>query len=139
MEAEDQKIIERILKRLKEDKPVRMKLPCGGSISIDNPVPFLLIYRIPPDGEDQFTLQLGKTEASYIITKGSSPLAHKIINKISQELSDRFAAFMLLEVWVTDGAPTNDFTVHFSHEGAQSIAASLQSELDAIRIGRAHV
>src|SRR3546814_4288587 len=47
-----------------------------------------------------------------------------------------FRSFMLLEVWVTDRTPLNDFTVHFGREGAESIATNLQSELDAIRIGR---
>ncbi|QEC53709.1 uncharacterized protein (TIGR02421 family) [Anseongella ginsenosidimutans] len=135
METGQKKIGERILNRLKKDKPVHVKLPGGGIINMDSPVPFLLVYRMPPDEKDLFTLQLGKTESSYLMAEGSSDLS-ALVNELSQELADRFGAFMLLEVWVTDKKDADDFTVHFNHEGAKSIAESLQSELDAIRIGR---
>lgn len=143
MASDKSTLIERVIKRLQENKPIHVKLPCGGVLNIDNPVPFLLVYRIPPHGEDQFTLQLGKTEASYIILKDSgSDLARtgrQLIGSITGELADRFSAFMLLEVWVTDRELEKDFTIHFSREGARNIAETLESELDAIRIGRSRL
>lgn len=135
MTVSQKKISDRVLSRLKQNNPVHMKLPGNGIINIDQPVPFLLVYRIPPSGEDQFTLKLGKTESSYIMAgEGDMPL--QLINEISSELSDRFGAFMLLEVWVTEREEADDFTIHVSHEGARVLAEKLQAELNSIRISR---
>src|SRR3546814_651087 len=131
-----EKIMDRITGKLNQDKPVHVKLPDGGVFNMDSPVPFLLVYRIPPGGEDQFTLQLGKTEAAYLMTGESSGIADLLVSMLSKDLSDRFGAFLLLEVWVTDRHDAADFTIHIDHEGAKSIAESLQSALGTIRIGR---
>src|SRR3546814_12334103 len=111
-----EKIMDRINGKLNQDKPVHVKLPDGGVFNMDSPVPFLLVYRIPPGGEDQFTLQLGKTEAAYLMTGESSGIADLLVSMLSKDLSDRFGAFLLLEVWVTDRHDAADFTLHRSEE-----------------------
>lgn len=137
MKDSGRKITEKVLSRLRAERPVHMKLPGNGVLSIDHPVPFLLVYRIPPDGEDRFTLELGKTESSYIMVSGKEEeLLKELTGGIIGEFSDRFGAFLLLEAWVTDREDADDFTIHVSHEGAAAIAEKLREELDGIRVGR---
>lgn len=91
------KIIER---RLKEGKRIRRFLPGNGVLHIDRPLPFLYVFRYPVDGSHTITSKLVKTEASYLIISGKDDESlHDLINSISKILSEKFKAFLIIEIW----------------------------------------
>lgn len=137
----EKKIVNRITSRIKERSPMRISLPKSGLLKIDQPVPFLLVYRFPPDGKDYFTYQLGKTESSYIMAHDDpESFLQPILRTLIKQLSDMFGAFLLLEVWVADREKpkTHDFIIYLNHKSAEPIAEILRQEL-SITIGRTQI
>ncbi|HEX5170991.1 MAG TPA: tyrosine/phenylalanine carboxypeptidase domain-containing protein [Cyclobacteriaceae bacterium] len=129
-QSSEKKFLHRITSQLKARQPIRENLPFDGMLNIDQPVPFLIAYRIPPHGKDDFTYQLGKTESSYLtINKDSTDFVQSLLRAIIHQVSDMFGAFLLLEVWIGQGKESDDFTVHINHKSAEPIAATLQKEL----------
>ena len=135
MDIDDKKHIQRILDKLKKSKPVFMSLPCGGELRIERPLPYLLVYRVPPDGEDAFTSTLGKTESAYLVAPDTEECPiNPIIYAIAGAMADKFGGFMLLEVWLSNRADSPTFSIHISQKSALPIAEKLQSELQRIHL-----
>lgn len=129
-ETLDKKILHRISSQLKANHAVHIDLPSSGLLRIDQPVPFLLAYRFPPDGKDYFTYQLGKTESSYIMAaEDDDGSLHTLLKKINDQLADLFGSFLLFEVWVGDRKMQDDFTIYYDHKSAEPIAEILKTEL----------
>lgn len=123
-------VLSTIRDRLKKGEPINIELPASGILNIDQPLPFLLVYRFPHDGKDYFTYQLGMTESSYIMAHddegGSlSDLLQGLIN----ELSQKFGSFLLLEVWMGSHENETDFIVYINHKSTEVVARTLQKEL----------
>lgn len=126
----DKKLFHKISSALKANQSVKITLPFSGELNIDQPVPFLLAYRFPPDGKDYFTLQLGKTESSYIMAPNDvDGTIHDLTKKITSQLADRFGSFLLLEVWVGDRRKSDDFTIYINHKSCEPVANVLKEEL----------
>src|SRR5690606_36069311 len=111
------KIINRITGKIKKEEPIHINLPDGGLFKMEKPVPFLVLYRIPPYGKDSFTSKLGKTESAYLyaadLQDGNLQL---LIQEVSNLLADKFKGFLLLEVWLTENITDNAFIVHVSQK-----------------------
>ena len=63
-------LVEKIRKEIERGRPVRRKLPGGGRMYIDRPLPFLCLYRTRPNGRDRGTRKLLSGEASFLIAPG---------------------------------------------------------------------
>ncbi len=114
---------------------MHVSLPCGGELNMDRPVPFLLVYRIPPDGEDLFSMTLGKTESAYLVAPDTPDCAiTPIIKATADTLADKFGGFMLLEVWLSDRMDSSTFTIHINQKSARPVAEKLQLELQEIQL-----
>jgi uncharacterized protein (TIGR02421 family) len=97
--------------RISEGKRIRRFLPKNGILHIDRPLPFLYIFRYPLNGSHTFTSKLVKTEASYLIVDGEeSEELHELICCITKLLSEKFKAFLIIEIW-----PSNDPLVEEQH------------------------
>jgi len=59
--------------RLARNEPVVQKLPAGGRLHIDRQLPFLAVYRQPPNTADIGTARLLLGEAAYLIAPGRTP------------------------------------------------------------------
>ncbi len=130
MTVDTNKQLNRIRAKLKKGKPLRMALPCGGQLHIDRPVPYLLVYRVPPNGEDAFTSTLGKTESAYLVAPDTAECpATLIVREIAGMMADQFGGFMLLEVWLSEQNDSSTFTIHVGQKSALAVAEKLQSEL----------
>lgn len=135
MATDTKKHINHILAKLKKGKPLHMTLPCGGQLHIDRPVPYLLVYRVPPKGEDEFTSTLGKTESAYLVAPDTSECAiTPIVREIAKAMADQFGGCMLLEVWLSEQSGSSTFTIHLGQKSALAVAEKLQSELQAIHL-----
>ncbi|SKB58828.1 conserved hypothetical protein [Parapedobacter luteus] len=135
MATDTKKTIQHIVDKLKKGKPLHVRLPCEGELHMDRPVPYLLIYRIPPDGEDAFTSTLGKTESAYLVAPDTPECnVTPIIRAIANAMADKFGGFMLLEVWLSTRVETASFTVHVCQKSALAVAEKLQFELRHLQL-----
>lgn len=100
----NERLINSVCERLEENKTVSLKLPYGGMLYIDRKLPFLCLYRMPPEYEDCGTEKLITGEASYLIASGHK-LLHKslssLVLNIIKTLSPEFGAYLLLEIWAS--------------------------------------
>ncbi|MGK6352363.1 flavohemoglobin expression-modulating QEGLA motif protein [Parapedobacter sp. DT-150] len=135
MAAEHKKYINSILDKLKRGRPLHSSLPGGGELRMDKAVPYLLVYRVPPNGEDAFTSTLGKTESAYLVAPDTTECSvTSIVRAIAGAMADKFGGFMLLEVWLSSQADSPSFTIHISQKSALAVAEKLQSELQGIQL-----
>lgn len=111
--------------KLSRNERVRRSLPGDGRLHIDRQVPFLCVYRQPPEYEDAGTERFVKGEASYLIAPGAPEFHEEVselVGQIAETLSAEFGAFLIVEVWSEpDGGTANDpavpsvlptFTIH---------------------------
>lgn len=129
----DKKTVNRIISKIKSDEPIRVTLPAKGLFNMERPVPFMVVYRIPPSGKDGFTSRLGKTESSYLHAQDSSQTT-EIIESVANELADRFKGFLLLEVWLAEKDNPSPFTIHVGQKSGLEVAEKLKTELSKINI-----
>jgi uncharacterized protein (TIGR02421 family) len=94
--------VERVCKRLEENKRVRLRLPVDGHVNIDRQLPFLCVYRKPRKRADTGTERLVTGEASFLVVLGRSRSrgSHtSLVRSIVATLAPGFGAFLLIEIW----------------------------------------
>ncbi len=94
--------IEEVCARLAENKRVRRTLLQGGRLHIDRQLPFMCVYRHPPDCDDPGTERLVTGEPSFLIAPGGSRFRRDLsalVRRIAQTLARRFGAFLIVEIW----------------------------------------
>lgn len=129
------KIINRIKDKIKKEESIHINLPSGGLFKMEKPVPFLVLYRIPPDGKDNFTSKLGKTESAYLYAADlPDGNLQRLIKEVGLLLADKFKGFLLMEVWLTEKLIDNAFTVNVSQKRGQEVANKLKTELGKISV-----
>ncbi len=118
-------LIDAVCGRLAMDRRVRRTLPSKGRLHIDRQLPFLSLYRRPPDREDAGTERMVIGEASYLVASGEARLARSLtslVRNVAGTLSAAFGAFLVVEIWsAPEGGRANDpanpavlprFTIH---------------------------
>jgi len=133
MSTPEKRLINRILDKINKKEAMRINLPGNGLINMEKPVPFMVVYRIPPSGKDGFTSRLGKTESSYIYIE-DSPENNEIVRSVAEALSDMFKGFLLLEVWLSEKTFAPPFTIHVSQKSGSEVVEKLFDELGKIII-----
>ncbi|QEF98627.1 hypothetical protein Mal15_26820 [Stieleria maiorica] len=105
-------LIQAVRDRLSRNVRVRRTLPHKGRVHIDRQVPFLCVYRQPPEDEDPGTEQLVRGEASYLIGSGGAEFhggLTELVGTVVETLSAEFGAFLIVELWsAPDGGKAND-------------------------------
>ncbi|MEH6305350.1 DUF1704 domain-containing protein [Olivibacter sp. CPCC 100613] len=136
MEKKQEKVLNQLRDKLKKGEAIRLSLPNKGLLKIDKPVPFLLVYRVPEKGKDNFTYNLAKTESSYLITFDyKTGKIAGLLKLITEYLADQFGGFILVEVWHQEKLDGQAFTIHINQKGTLSMATKLTEELNALLIG----
>ncbi|MHC2990355.1 hypothetical protein OB13_01665 [Pontibacter sp. HJ8] len=127
-----------IVKSLKRGKQVRRRLPEGGLVHIDRPLPFLVLFRHPAHAPDHATADFVKASASYIIAREEqTPELRLLIREIVKAMTAEFGAFMLLEVFAAPDSTAADgptFRVLGPELALPATTQALVNELKGIRI-----
>ena len=92
----------RVREQLREGRAVRVALPENGRLHIDRPLPFICVYRRPPNGNDLGTEKMVVGEASYLIVSGEKRFEKRVsrlIRAVAQDLSAEFGAFLIVEIF----------------------------------------
>jgi uncharacterized protein (TIGR02421 family) len=141
-------LIESVCDRLSRNLRVRRTLPGKGRLHIDRQLPFLCVYRQPPDYVDAGTERLVKGEASYLIAPGAAAY-HKtvsnLVRQVGKTLSEQFGALLIVEIWAApEGGKANDpavptvlptFTIHAPKAaGLARTVEALQTPLERVKI-----
>ena len=98
-------VIAAVRERLSRNLRIRRNLPGDGRLRIDRQLPFLCVYRTPPEGRDNGTRELVTTEAAYLIASGEPTYEaglDQLWRSISETLEEHFGALLLLELWAED-------------------------------------
>lgn len=146
-------LADEICARLARGQRVRRLLPGGGLLHIDRQLPFLCVYRQPPDREDGGTERLVQGEASYLRVPGAPSLHGEVadlVRRVVKTLSAEFGAFLIVDVWAApDGGEANDpavpsvsptFTVHAQPGvGLTATVEALENQLQRIMVLKQHV
>lgn len=109
-------------------------LPHDGYLFLEHDIPFLIIYRNIPD--DKATMRLARTGASYLIV-GNSHFEYfqKFVNQLTEKMSARFGAFILMEIYSGDIESTEFVIRGPSHKLPVSLEV-LCEELDKVESRR---
>ncbi|MFC1652453.1 flavohemoglobin expression-modulating QEGLA motif protein [Planctomycetota bacterium] len=95
-------LVAKIVERLSEGKRVRRSLPQDGRVHIDRTLPFMVVYRHPPEVTDPGTQRLVWGEASYLVASGAKsfyPGLTELISLVVATLANECESFLLIEVW----------------------------------------
>ena len=95
-------LVNEVKARLEQSKTVSRPLPVWGRLHIERPLPFLCVYRQPPDHADNETERLIKSEAAYLLALGNSQTDKSLaplIEGIIETLSPICGSFVILEIW----------------------------------------
>lgn len=95
-------LVDVVRTRLAAGKTVRRTLPGGGRLHVDRPLPFLCLYRARADRPDLGTVELVRSQASYLIAPAVDGLRGDLaalVGGLVEILADACGACLLLELW----------------------------------------
>ena len=89
---------------LRRGEGVRRELPGGGQLVFDRPVPFLCLYRRGAE-PDPATEGLITSQSAWLLLPPEADPAEvaRLLDDIAAVLTERFGAFLLLEMWLRPG------------------------------------
>jgi uncharacterized protein (TIGR02421 family) len=102
--------------RLSRNLRIRRTLPGEGRLRLDRQLPFLCVYRFPPDRADPGTLDLVTTEAAYLFASAAPEHAagiSRLCRVIGETIQEHFGALLILEVWADQAEEAKDSPHHF--------------------------
>ena len=121
-------------RRLTAGQGVRRAVP-GGWLHMDRPLPFLCVYRHPPEGAIDGAERLVLSQASHLSISDEpsmSPAVSAQVAALGRRLSDRFGSFLVIEVWPVAGGDT--FCVHAPPNEPASTVAALADALKHVDV-----
>ena len=90
------------LRQLEEGRAIDKRLPKGGRLYMDRPLPFLCVYRHPPERPEEITARLVTTQASYLLAASEAAYHDDIADLVAnlcRALVHRFGRVLVLEIW----------------------------------------
>ena len=124
-------------KSLHEGKSVRRRLPGGGLLQIDRPVPVIIVYRRRADQVDEATDKL-LAHATSALVAGIEDDITELVDTIAGSEAAAFGSCLILEIWpgpeLQPGSPPQ-FVIHGPKRPAFiPLVESLQNELSGIEV-----
>jgi len=135
----DPRLLEEVQRAFDSGHPLHRRLPWG-RLHLDRPLPFLCLYRRPPDKADEGTERLLLGEAAYLIVTApeAEPLARELARRILGHARERFGAALLLELWADEAAEAHagpGFHLHAPRRGAPvRLLETLEADLLGIEL-----
>jgi uncharacterized protein (TIGR02421 family) len=127
--AETGAFLTSVQERLAAGRGVRRAVP-GGWLHMDRPLPFLCVYRHPPDRALEGAERLVLSQASHLSVSQDSAIATAVsalVAAVGAQLSRQFGSFLIIELWPAVGAEA--FRVHAPPTEPASTVAALTDAL----------
>jgi uncharacterized protein (TIGR02421 family) len=121
-------------RRLTAGQGVRRAVP-GGWLHMDRPLPFLCVYRHPPEGAVEGAERLVLSQASHLSVSDEPALAPAVsgrVGALGRLLSDRFGSFLVVEVWPVAGG--DSFRIHAPPTEPATTVAELADALKHVDV-----
>lgn len=135
IESISDSFIKKITRSLKRGSQVHRRLPQGGLVYIDRPLPFLVLFRHPAGQPDHPTADFLKANASYIIShQERTEELRPLVQSIAKTMADTFGAFMVLELIAADAPDAPLFQVLGPQQQLPTTIDALVSELKNIKL-----
>jgi uncharacterized protein (TIGR02421 family) len=102
---------------------------------MDRPLPFLCVYRHPPEGAVEGAERLVLSQASHLSIseeRDLAPAVSGLVAALGRRLSGRFGSFLVIEVWPVAGGDT--FRVHAPPNEPASTVAALADALKHVDV-----
>ncbi len=111
----------------------RHALAAGGTLVLEPALPFLLVYREPPDRADPDTARLIAGEASWLAARAGDELeARAIVRQIARDGSVEHGAFLVLEIWTATDPDCRRFTIRAPSKPAPETCTRLLQSLETV-------
>lgn len=123
-------ITDQIRRRLGEGQHLDERIDAG-RLYVDRPLPFLCLYRRPPEHRDLLTERLLTTQASYLIGSGEPEVFEKVARltrTLAEAGKERFGRFLILEIWASPERGEADEDEPYSLQAEFEIAFSDAAE-----------
>ncbi|TPE45576.1 flavohemoglobin expression-modulating QEGLA motif protein [Pontibacter mangrovi] len=133
--------IRKITRSLKRGKQAHRRLPNGGLLYIDRPLPFLVLFRHPAGHPDHATADFLKANASYIIShQERNEELRPLVQSIAKAMADEFGAFMIIELMAApaDTSEVPLFKVLGPEEQLPTTTQTIVKELQTIKLPGIH-
>ena len=122
-----------IERQLEEGRGVDKRLPKGGRLYMDRPLPFLCVYRHPPERAEEITARLVTTQASYLLAASEAAYYDDVADLVailSRVLGRRFGRILILEIWEAPEHGGIDHDEPFSLQPSFQVFAPRHEDLD---------
>lgn len=98
-EIAENNLIAQFEEKLTQGKLINHYWKEGGTLHIEKPLPFLVVYRYPPEAVDEVVKRMVANEAAHLIIQEDNKEVFEVVKCLAAFLSKKFGAFMLLEIW----------------------------------------
>lgn len=123
----------RLLEDTESHQGTQKTLSSGGLLRMEPGLPYLIVYRQPPDRPDPGTRRLVATEASYLIAHAEEDEeVREMVREIAEAGSEEFGAFLVLEIWASDDPESHDFVVHAPDGPAPETVRRMVEALESV-------
>jgi uncharacterized protein (TIGR02421 family) len=132
--AETDAFLSSVGQRLAAGRGVRRAVP-GGWLHMDRPLPFLCVYRHPPERALEGAERLVLSQASHLSvshTEELAPAVSAVVAVLGSRLSERFGSFLVIELWPVAGGDA--FRVHAPPTEPASTVAALADALKHVDV-----
>jgi len=123
-----------VVRRLKGGRPVRRAVP-GGWLHMDRALPFLCVYRHPPEAPIAGADRLVLSQAAHLSVSGDPRLSGPVgtlVAEVGGCLSERFGSFLVLELWVNPAGEA--FRIHAPLADPATTVAALAEALKRVDV-----
>jgi uncharacterized protein (TIGR02421 family) len=131
----DGDLVESLRARIERGLPVRRRLPGGGRLHVDRPLPFLCVHRAASGGRDPATADLVRTQASHLVAP-SDPVHHgwlsALVAAVVEALAEGCGACLLLELWAADPAERPGSTIRIVTPFRDELATTVSVLAEAL-------
>lgn len=126
--------IQKMIEKLQEDCELEQHLPGGGYLHMSDELPYLVVYRLKDDKEDEdrATVRFVLSEASFLIIGNKDWEGYqRLMYSLSDAMSTKFKTFLLLEIYAGP-VESKNFEIKGPAERLPSTLKVLKKELDRI-------
>ncbi|MDF9798210.1 uncharacterized protein (TIGR02421 family) [Catalinimonas alkaloidigena] len=119
-----------VCRSLSNGKSVNRRLPEGGKLFIDKPLPYLCVYRYA-DKEDTYLSGLLKTQGAYLVARQDLEI-DELLFCIAATASHAFHAFMIIELWMAPENGIETFKIYAPEDRSPATIKALKEGFEDI-------
>jgi uncharacterized protein (TIGR02421 family) len=125
-----EELIDDVIQKLKKGEKVRMKLPDGGLLYLDRPLPFMVVFRQTSDGDDRAISLLVRSQTSFMIAPATDKPENlkALLYAIAKTISNTSGAFLIIEIWPEQSKTENNIQKNDNRSGQRQIKSGSASD-----------